>query len=153
MHVCHYKGISTYLQSCEDFITHQAAHRLSRDRGYRRVTPRQRICICRVWRGWHCELWETGDVSRVSRDPWSPHGVVMIWRERVTHEGNQLPSILQRLSHLSPIISPPAHLYWHEHQLTATYITLTNKRLRGLFASHLQLTPIPVLVRCPLQLG
>lgn len=63
--------------------------------------------------------------------------------------------LLLCLSHLSPIISPPAHLLWqHSPQLTATYITLTNQRLQGFF-------PLPRIYqwhlllpfRCPLQRG
>ncbi len=86
--------------------------------------------VGRVARG----VWQTEDVSTVSWELRSPHGVVMVWRERVTHEQNQLPLSL-RLSNLSPIISPPAHLHWHHlpPQFTATYITLTNQRLWGFF--------------------
>lgn len=103
------------------------------------------LCDCRGggW-GWH---WQTEDVSTASWELWSPHGVVMVWRERVTHEQNQLPLSL-RLSRLSPIISPPAHLHWHRPPTTtttssqpaATYITLTNQRLRGFFSFCLAFT-------------
>lgn len=86
----------------------------------------------------------------------------MVWRERVTHEQNQHPPFTVPVSsvpyHFSTSPSsltttpPPSPL-----QLTATYITLTNQRLRGFFffsfASHLPVTSTSPLSAVPFQQG
>lgn len=74
------------------------------------------------------------NVSAVSREPQSPHGVVMVWREQVTYEQNQ--------SHFygACLVCPVSFLYWpifidnnQPPQLTETYITVTNQRLQSFF--------------------